>query len=385
MDKVLIDYTYYQEGTFHGGGEYGDTVLRRLLEIKDVSFGLVYYSNMPIHEDLKNKCEVSGWNIHAITSFNELPDILLSFGYNRFYSALPYKEEDLEDIRLPEQVEFIATYHGLRFLELTDWEGIVQGDLFGLKDMDTLSQMYKYYRDALNLTANRRIIAVSEHTKYSLIEFFPALASERIEVLYSPMKYSPDELPEDKPFLDSLGISAGNYALMISAGTWYKNALYPVVAYDNIFDSNYPFIPDDYKVVILGGANNENIQDAMRHRDRFVFPPFLPTESLELLYKNAHLFVFPSLNEGFGYPPIEAMKYGTVCACAADTSITEICRDMVLFFNPMFINEISNRLLQSFSEDIRETLKKRMQKLDQVFERQQKDLDRLIDIIAYGK
>ncbi len=384
MDKVLIDYTYYQFGTYHGGGEYGDVVLRRLLEIKDVSFGLLFFSNMPLRQELATKCQEAGWNIHTITSFQELPKILSDNGYNRYYSALPY-QSGLDNVYLPEQVEFVATYHGLRFIELTDFEGIANGQFFGLQDHDAMVEAYKVYKDALCMTTNRRIITVSEHSKYSLIQYFPSLADEKIEVLYSPLKRTPKDLPDENELLKSLSISSGNYALLISAGTWYKNALNAIVAYDIIFDAGYPFIPKDYKVVILGAAGDEDLQNSVRHKERFIFPPFQPVEALELLYKCAHLFVFPSLNEGFGYPPVEAMKYGTICACAADTSITEICRDMVLYFNPMFIGEIVNRLLQSFSKDIRSNMQKRMQKLDEIFERQQKDLDRLIDIIAYGK
>lgn len=384
MDKVLIDYTYYQYGTYHGGGEYGDVVLRRLLEIDDVSFGLVYFSNMPLHEELVQKCQEAGWNIHTITSFQELPKILTDNGYNRYYSALPY-QTGLENVYLPEQVEFVGTYHGLRFIELTDFEGIVNGEFFGLQNQDTLVEAYKIYKDALSMTTNRRIIAVSEHSKYSLIQYFPSLANEKIEVLYSPLKNTPTQLPDEKEFLGSLGLSSGNYALLISAGTWYKNALNAIVAYDMVFDANYPFIPENYKVVILGAAKDADLQNSVRHKDRFIFPSFQPAEALELLYKCAHLFVFPSLNEGFGYPPVEAMKYGTICACAADTSITEVCRDMVLYFNPMFIGEIVNRILQSFSEDIRNCMRQHMKKIDEIFDRQKKDLDRLVEIIAYGK
>ncbi len=384
MDKVLIDYSYYQFGTYHGGGEYGDVILKQLLQIHDVSFGLVYFSNLPVRKELLQKCAESGWTIHTIEHFKEVESILKSNGYVRFYSALPY-QDGRENVILPDNVEFIATYHGLREIELTDYIGILRGELFGTHDTNLLKESYKNYKDALMMSCNRRIITVSEHSKYSLIQYFPSLASEKIEVLYSPLKSVPSELPNEEIVLGNLGVTAQNYALLISGGTWYKNALNAAIAYDIVFDANYPFIPDNFRVIILGGKNNDNIQNSIRHRDRFVFPPFLPTGDLEILYKNAQLFVFPSLNEGFGYPPIEAMKYGTICACAADSSITEICRDMVLYFNPMMIGEIVNRLLQSFSQDIRGSLKQRIPSVSLVLERQKKDLERIIEIIAYGK
>ena len=249
--------------------------------------------------------------------------------------------------------------------------------------MDLLESVYSFYRNAINLTTNRRIITVSEHSKYSLIQYFPALAQESIEVLYSPMKLIPSELNENA--LQELGLVENHYALLVSASTWYKNAINAVVAYDMIFDSNYGFLPTNYKIVVVGGAKNADLQGIIRHQERFVLTDFLPTDTLEALYKYAHLFVFPSLNEGFGYPPLEAMKYGTICACAAGSSITEICRDMVLYFNPVMIGEICNRVLQGFDEKIRERLRIRMKKLDEVWDRQKRDLNRLVDVIAYGK
>ncbi len=385
MQKVLIDYTYYEYGTYHGGGEYGDTVLRRLMQIRDeeIHFGLVYHEGMQHRLEPVEECRQLGWEIHTIREFSDIVGILRDNGYNRFYSALPY-QPGRGGVGLPEEVEFVATYHGLREIELMDYVGLRRGEIFGIQDMDLLTSVYGNYRDALMMTSNRRIVTVSEHSKYSLIQYFPTLCDERIDVLYAPMKLTPDELPDKAAVLDKYGIKEGKYALMVSAGTWYKNAINAAVAYDMVFDSDYPFISPDYKVVIVGGKDNAEIAGAIHNNDRYVLLSFVSTEELEVLYKYAQLFVFPSLNEGFGYPPLEAMKYGTICACAASTSITEICRDMVLYFNPLMIGEIVNRILQSFSENIRQTLVSRMTYLQEINGRQKRDLDKLAEIITYG-
>jgi glycosyltransferase involved in cell wall biosynthesis len=72
---------------------------------------------------------------------------------------------------------------------------------------------------------------------------------------------------------------------------------------------------------------------------------------LELLYQNAYSFLYPTLNEGFGYPPLESMKYGTPVLCSAITSITELCGDAVLYFNPFSVDEIKNRILLVLFEE----------------------------------
>jgi glycosyltransferase involved in cell wall biosynthesis len=109
----------------------------------------------------------------------------------------------------------------------------------------------------------------------------------------------------------------------------------------------------------------------------YVFP-----EDLEILYKNACLFIYPTLNEGFGYPPLEAMKYGTLCACSANSAITEICGDAVLYFNPFDEIEIGIRVLQSFDEEIRkEKAVKMTARYQLISKKQEHDLDLLVEDI----
>lgn len=57
------------------------------------------------------------------------------------------------------------------------------------------------------------------------------------------------------------------------------------------------------------------------------------------------MFVYPSLNEGFGYPPLEAMRYGVPVIASPYSSITETCGGGALYFNPTSIEEIMNRMM----------------------------------------
>jgi glycosyltransferase involved in cell wall biosynthesis len=59
------------------------------------------------------------------------------------------------------------------------------------------------------------------------------------------------------------------------------------------------------------------------------------------LYKNASLFVFPSLNEGFGFPPLEAMQYGVPVAASGVSSLPEVLGEAALFFDPLDVSSIS--------------------------------------------
>lgn len=76
------------------------------------------------------------------------------------------------------------------------------------------------------------------------------------------------------------------------------------------------------------------------------------------------------------------MKYGTICTRSANSSITEIYGDSVIYFNPYDETEMSIRILQSFDEDIRsEKFEKLSIRYRQITERQKQDLDVLVNTI----
>jgi hypothetical protein len=77
------------------------------------------------------------------------------------------------------------------------------------------------------------------------------------------------------------------------------------------------------------------------------------------------------------------MKYGTLCACSANSAITEICGDSVLYFNPYDEAEMGIRVLQSFDADIRrEKIEKMKARYEIVREKQHRDLNALVELIA---
>jgi len=78
---------------------------------------------------------------------------------------------------------------------------------------------------------------------------------------------------------------------------------------------------------------------------------------LESCYRDAALFVFPSLYEGFGIPTLEAMSYGCPVACSNTSSIPEVVGNAAVFFDPYSIESIINSLESAlFGSGLRETM-----------------------------
>ena len=125
-----------------------------------------------------------------------------------------------------------------------------------------------------------------------------------------------------KKLKETYKIREKEYFLFCNASRTRKNNTIALLALDDFFSST----SCDYKAVILGCNKQYEsyISKQIKNKSQFVFLSYADSDLLENLYKFAHLFVFPSLIEGFGYPPIEAMKYGTNCAVSTACSIPEI-------------------------------------------------------------
>ncbi len=90
------------------------------------------------------------------------------------------------------------------------------------------------------------------------------------------------------------------------------------------------------------------------------FIGYVSDEELATLYTNALCFVYPSLYEGFGYPIIEAMKYGCPVATSNTSSMPEVAGDAAVFFDPQSDQSIQSTLEQiTTSEKLRTELSKK--------------------------
>jgi glycosyltransferase involved in cell wall biosynthesis len=108
---------------------------------------------------------------------------------------------------------------------------------------------------------------------------------------------------------------------------------------------------------------------------------YLDRSSIEWLYKNCSVFLFPSYSEGFGYPPIEAMRYSKPIIASATSSIIEICENAPLYMCPYSDIEIEARIRQILDEDLELYKKKSYHQYEKVKYKQQEDLKKLINII----
>lgn len=404
--NILFDLSSTQPNTgndFHGGGEYAKTVFYKLCKLLPANVTLeVFYNPLKnIENSILEICKTKEYAINLCRNNEEISKLLCDREYNVFYSALPYSYSSL---KIPSKTRFVYTIHGLRSLEYPADKYELKYKKSNLKEkikhilfifFPAYWKKYKIKKgiDDLNkfffIATNQTIITISNHSKFSIAYFFPNIDISRIVVLYSPLKqyntiqYDIVENKINSEILNFLSLEPGKYILLIGGDRIEKGA-YRACGVLHRLIKNHSRIPEDIKILVLGvGVSHARMYRKLtKNNQRFWFHDYVATEDLEILYKNTHLFLFPTMNEGFGSPPLEAMKYGTLCACSANSAITEIYGDSVLYFNPFDEIEMGIRILQSFDEEIRnEKAQKMSVRYQQITERQEQDLNLLIQKI----
>jgi glycosyltransferase involved in cell wall biosynthesis len=92
-------------------------------------------------------------------------------------------------------------------------------------------------------------------------------------------------------------------------------------------------------------------RDSSRSRDKIIFTGYVDDFELPALYSGASLFVYPSLFEGFGLPPLESMACGTPAVVSTTSSLPEICGDAAEYADPYSAKSIADAMLRLLVND----------------------------------
>ena len=179
------------------------------------------------------------------------------------------------------------------------------------------------------------IIAPSEWTKKEILEFLP-VKEHKIRVVGEGARRHILPQREDQilPVLDKYDIR-GEYLLYVGTIEPRKNLLTLLRAYDELLRSTQ----HKPQLVLAGGKGwlyDEVFQlvSELKLQDQVKFTGYVADEDLPALYSGAQAFVYPSLYEGFGLPPLEAMACGTPVITTNVTSLPEVVGDAGLLHAP---------------------------------------------------
>lgn len=235
----------------------------------------------------------------------------------------------------------------------------------GVEDMQHIVQLYRN-------NSRMHIIAVSDYTAHSLMYTF-GMDEHRMTVLYSPHRVNvvTDRIEDDT--LRQIVSDGKPYMLLLGAQHNSKNARRAVNAYA-AFCQRYADAP----LLMTVGWKGD------RMFDKHVIMPFLSDGDLEHAYAHCHALLYPSLFEGFGYPPVEAMRYGKPVLTTNIGPVREVLQQAPLYFSPFYETDIYSALCTFMKADYDRMAEMSAKRYAEVHDRQESDLKEVIKIIIHS-
>jgi glycosyltransferase involved in cell wall biosynthesis len=198
----------------------------------------------------------------------------------------------------------------------------------------------------------RRVITVSQ-ISFSALSAYAGVDAAKVRVIHNGVseRFRPQTAPE------TLLAVRRRYGLPERFVFWVgdfrpeKNLAFLIQGWARLHKK----LPDPLPLV-LAGAQTGDFPKVKKEVDRHgiegsvLFPGFIRDDDLPALYSAATVFVFPSLYEGFGLPPLEAMACGTPCVVSNSSSLPEVTGSAALLFNPTSLDDFESCMLRVLTE-----------------------------------
>lgn len=358
--KIGVDVRCLAEGKRTGVEEYTLSLLAKLFEIDKENEYVLFFNACP--PTLKF-WQVKQKNISDFSWMEKYPNVTLKvfhfpnklLNLSLWYLRFPKLDKliggadifflpNLNFAAVSKKTKLVVTAHDLSFEMFPE--------TFSLKRR--LWHFFVNFR-RLVLSADK-VIAVSQSTKDDLMtrcgvqenkiavissgigEQFRAMSRNDSELIRVQKKYN---LP---------------YKFILSLETFEprKNIISLIRSYEALQNLKNPVF-DKYFLVIAGtrGWKDGEIFEVIAnspYKDKIILPGFIADEDKPALYNLASVFVYPSLYEGFGFPPLEAMASGTPVIVSHSSSLPEVVGDAGVFIDPYQPEELFRALQQILTD-----------------------------------
>jgi len=197
------------------------------------------------------------------------------------------------------------------------------------------------------------IIANSKNTKADISNYYNILP-EKIHVVYC--SYNEENFKPISPGRITPEYGLNNYLLIVGASFSHKNIDRVLEAYSRVEHKI------NHDLVIIGGR--KNYIDFLKKRAKAlgidkdtIFLGYVSLSNLSTLYSKASALIFPSLYEGFGIPPLEAMACGCPVVVSNTSSLPEVCGNAAYYINPYSVDRIADSIYKLVAdEELRKSL-----------------------------
>lgn len=195
------------------------------------------------------------------------------------------------------------------------------------------------------IKSSNYIIAISEFVREDIINTYH-ISKEKITTIYDPIVLDVNEKCDFQTLKEKYGIDEKQYYYTVSKLNKHKNLSTLVRVFGEIKKRNIKTLP--CKLVISGvngGMEDElwRIAKDYNIEEEIVLTGFVENQERNTLYANARTFLFPSIFEGFGMPPIEAIALGVPVVTTREACIPEVTQNIANYVcNPYDVEEWIN-------------------------------------------
>lgn len=225
---------------------------------------------------------------------------------------------------------------------------------------------YQFLKRVVKQSINSadKVIAISQFTKDEIKDAYGTI-DDKITVIHEAINQT------NFAHIDKLNVEYDNkiadslygQSFILSVGH-----LEPRKNFDRLIDAfeiAQKELKKDTKLVIVGklGHHYDNTLKKINKNNNIIYLDFVSSELLNWLYESASLFVFPSIYEGFGFPPLEAGIHNTISAVSNLSSIPEICGEAVAYFDPYDTENMAKVITKCMKDStLRRNLKDNIQR-----------------------
>jgi glycosyltransferase involved in cell wall biosynthesis len=224
-------------------------------------------------------------------------------------------------------------------------------DILPIRFPQTYPRIRYYFRYILPrlIAASQAIVAVSEYTKQEIEAYFGEI-DKPIHVIYQGYRsdiFKPASIEVQTQVCQQYNLNS--FILGVGETRPYKNIRGLIEAFARVK------LPD-ITLAIVGQLNKldlalQQLPDRLGIGDRVKFLGYVPDTDLAALYSAAQAFVFPSLYEGFGIPPLEAMGCGCPVIASQVAAISEVCGCAAYYIDPTQIESISDSIYRVLTNE----------------------------------
>lgn len=318
MKKILIDIRELEKNKYSGIGRFLINLLENVIRFNDFKFIVVGNQKTDFDKNILKDLERFYFyeKIPILDEQIKLRKIAKKTGADVFFSPY-YKYPVFIDIPV------ITCIFDLTYLIVEPYKNEIKNRLY-------IKNFLRFFTTKSNL-----IITSSYNTKNDILKFFE-VDENKIKVLYLPLSktFIPRSIEEQEKIRKKYNITK-KYILSVGNNSHHKNLKTLYDAY-NLLPEN---IKKEYTLLFVGFWTRAG------DYPNTVILNSIDDYELSCLYSGASLFVFPSLYEGFGYPPLEAMACGAPVLSSNLPCMPEILKGYVEYFNPYDLYELKNKII----------------------------------------